>query len=343
MAARKTKPRLGRGLSSLLGEPARVDVPGEESATSAARPPAEQNETATESPPTGQRRIQMADVRRIIPSRHQPRREMAADALEELAASIRSKGVMQPVLLRPITTEDARALVGEVEGEAAHGLPKWELVAGERRWRAARRAGLDRVPAIVVELDERESAEWAIVENIQREDLNAMERAWAFRKLCEEFELSHADVGRRVGLARASVTNFVRLTELEPEVQELVAHGRLSMGHARALLAMEAGEARRSLAQKAASEGWSVRELEKRAGAGASRSKARKPRREPDERTRARLANLGALEKQLGEHLGTRVAIRTDSTGAKGRISIDFYGIEHFDGLMRLMGFEASL
>jgi len=243
---------------------------------------------------------------------------MGEEALERLAASIRVSGVIQPVALRRSTTT----------GDTA-----WELVAGERRWRAATRAGLERIPAVVVHLDDRESAEWGLVENVQREDLNAIERGWALRRMVEHFALAHDAVADRVGLERSSVTNLIRLTDLETAIQDLIAQGGLSAGHGKALLSFAPGSARVEAARKAAEQKWSVRKLEELArGESASRARGQEPRS----------VQVADLEQRLSEHLGTRVQIRTDSSGVRGRISVSFYDLDQFDGLMAKMGYRGA-
>jgi len=289
--------------------------------------------------PSGIREIELD---RIEPSPYQPRGAMDDEALESLAASIRQSGVIQPILVRP-----AAATRGPDAGDA-----RYELVAGERRWRAARLAGLGSIPAIVRELKEESAAELALVENIQREDLNAIERARALRMLVERFGLTHGEVGRRVGLNRSSVANLIRLSELEDEIQELIADDRIGAGHGKALLGAAPGAGRVELARQAASLGWSVRRLEEAvatslhdgAHAGTDSARASDPADEqthPDSAaTRQRAASLVELERQLGEHLGTKVRVQADRTGQRGRLIVEFYGLEHFDGLIEKMGFR---
>lgn len=306
--------RLGRGLSSLIDMPTvPVEVPTVEVATQGSVP---EQAAAT----TGG--IQMIEVGAISKSPFQPRREFSDRGIEELASSIRRSGMMQPVIVRP------RA-VGE-----------FELVAGERRWRAAARAGLERVPALIRELSDEEAAEWAIVENVQREDLNAMEKAWAFRSLGERFGLSHGEIATRVGLDRSSVANLVRLTELEPEIAGLITAGRLSGGHGKALLQAPAGPGRIVLAKRAAEEQWSVRRLESECvGSSAPASPGGAVGGESAE-GRVRAAMIEDLERQLGEHLGSKVTITTRADGKKGKIEVTFYDLDHFDDVMSRIGFR---
>jgi ParB family chromosome partitioning protein len=261
-------------------------------------------------------------------------------ALDRLAESIKRSGMMQPVVLR-----SARPA-----GGGSGGGVKYELVAGERRWRAAKLAGLARVPALVRELSDEEAAEWGLVENVQREDLNPMERAWAFRALIEQFSLTHAQIAERVGVDRSTVANTVRLTELEPLIQEMVTEGTLKEGHGRALLALAGGAKRVEMAKKAAAEGWSVRQVERAVAAAALEamhqgiSSAKRMAEAAAELTAglspAKLARLD-LERQLSEHLGTKVTITTDRGGEKGKLTLEFYGLDHFDGLLAKFGFRA--
>jgi len=253
-------------------------------------------------------------VDEIIPNKYQPRVAVHPASLAELAASIRQTGVMQPVIVR------------QSDGGG------YELVAGERRWRAAMEAGLGTIPAIVRELSDEQSAEWALIENVQREDLNPVERAHAFANLADRFGLTHAQIAERVGIDRTSVTNLLRILDLEPRVLDLVGDGRLSLGHAKALLAFPPGEGRVRVAQAAVRDAWSVRRVEAAARGATEGSGGDRPKRP---------ANLVELERQLGEHMGTKVHIMADRKGEKGRLALEFYSLEHFDGLMAKMGFEA--
>lgn len=318
----KERPRLGRGLAGLLSKPVEVgrNQTEETYVVETTNIPAAERGGAA-----GLRTVALGS---ISPGRFQPRSGMDEPALAALAESIRRAGVMQPVLVRKSGGG------GEVE---------WELIAGERRWRAARLAGLSEIPAIVVEISDQEAAEWALVENVQREDLNPIDRAAAYRRLIDEFGLTQADVADRVGLERSSVANALRLLELEPEILDLLASGALSTGHAKALLTAPAGPDRVAAAIRAASAGWSVRQAEQWGADMARRRATAVLRGEPAAvlgATRARAIHIEALEKQLGDHLGTRVTVKTDAKGKKGKIKIEFYSLEHFEGLMERMGFR---
>ncbi|GJQ28986.1 MAG: chromosome partitioning protein ParB [Phycisphaerae bacterium] len=249
---------------------------------------------------------------------------MDEKALARLADSIKRSGVLQPILVRR---------VGSSGG--------YELVAGERRWRAAVLAGFREIPAIVQSLSDEEAAEHSLVENVQREDLNPMDRAWALRKLGERFGLTQSQLAERVGLERSSVANLIRLTELEPEIAGMIADQRLTAGHGKALLGAPAGTARVALARKAAEFEMSVRSLENliqtgdAAESGAGVFKGQQPTNTKDE---ARLAVLADLQRQIGQQLGTKVNIVTDRRGKRGRIIMEFYGLDHFDSLMSRLG-----
>lgn len=314
--AKQTKPRLGRGLSSLIGQPVEVTPPAAvQTKSEPTYPPNEGENGAT---------LRSIPVVAIVPSPFQPRLDPTDADLEPLASSIRSSGVMQPIAVRPIPETDSRHHTG------AH----YELIAGERRWRAAQLAGLDHLPALVAMLSDQESAEWALVENIQRTDLSPIERAAALHKLAERFGLSHKRLAERLGLDRSTVSNLIRLTELEEEIKELLASA-LSVGHAKALLGMPAGRERVRLARLAAEKGWSVRRLEDIASAGAREKASR-----VDAHSRLPSPNIANIEKQLSDQLGTRVRLKTDVSGQKGRIQIEFFSLDQFDGILRVLGVE---
>jgi ParB family chromosome partitioning protein len=262
----------------------------------------------------------MISVDRIVASPYQPRREFDEQALSGLADSIRSAGIMQPVLVR------------------GSQFDRFELIAGERRWRAARLAGLIEIPAVIVSISDVEAAEWALIENVQREDLGPIERALAYRNLSERFGLSHAQIGEKLGIDRTAVTNYIRLLELDPSLQDYIVSDRLSVGHGKVLLGLEDGVHRLALGERAAKEHWSVRRLEReielaRAGVVS--------RRTPTSSERS-LATR-EIEKQLSDQLGTKVQVVTKSGGKKGRLMIEFYSLDHFDGLMTRMGVKIGV
>jgi ParB family transcriptional regulator, chromosome partitioning protein len=235
---------------------------------------------------------------------YQPRRNFPAADLEALADSIRAQGVVQPIVVR------ARA-----DG-------RFELIAGERRWRAAQMAGLARIPAVVRELDDQAALAVALIENIQRQDLNPLEEAAALRRLTQEFGLTHEAVARAVGRSRTAVTNLLRLLDLAPGARALVDEGRLEMGHARALLTLDALSQER-LARRIAAEGLSVRQVERLVAAN-GRPPRTAPRR-PD-------PNLRALEEDLAQRLGAPVALEHGRRG--GRVVIRYHSLEQLDEIL---------
>lgn len=315
MAVQKQR-RLGRGLSSLI----QSGVPARSEAGPALEPgviPSIDLSSDNNGELVGGL-VRMVSVVAVRPSPFQPRRGFDEASLAQLAASIGRAGLMQPIIVRP------------------SGDGGYELIAGERRWRAAQRAGLAEVPAVVRELGDEQAAEWALIENIQREDLNPIERAHALAGLAERFGLSHAEVGERVGLERSTVANLIRLTELEEEIQGLVSSGGLQMGHARALLGMGRGAARLGLAMRAASGSWSVRRVESAVRDAVSEKGS--PARGANAAPTQRRAVIEDIERRLGEHLGTKVRISLGASGAKGKMQIEFYSLEQFEGLMERMG-----
>jgi ParB family chromosome partitioning protein len=270
----------------------------------------------------------------ISPNPHQPRVHFDEESLAELTASVQQIGVLQPILVR------------EVESG-------FELVAGERRWRAATRAGLATIPAVVRNSDDLSSVEQALVENLHRQDLTALEEAAAYQQLIEDFELTHEDVADRVGKSRSSITNTLRLLGLPPTIQHLLADGRLSAGHARALLATPDRALQEELARLAVEEGWTVRTVElavKQGGApGPPATPDATPATEPTEpthdgagvapTTRLRPTGLLELEELLATHLDTRVSVQMGAK--KGKIGIEFADLEDLERIYRRMT-EAS-
>ena len=248
----------------------------------------------------------------IVPNPNQPRLHFDEATLDDLAESIRQIGVLQPVIVRPL---DAK---------------RFELVAGERRWRAARRAGLHSVPAIVRTMEELASVEQALVENLHRQDLTALEEASAYQQLIEDFSLTHEQVASRVGKSRSAVTNTLRLMQLPGSVQQLVADGRLSAGHARALLGCDDRKFQEQLAKRVAEDGSSVRFVEE---AVKKRSVAPTPRTAVAPTLRA--PGLLELEELLSTHLDTRVNVAM--SGKRGRIAIDFADLEDLERIYRAM------
>ena len=253
-------------------------------------------------------------IDRVSPNPLQPRRHFDDEGLEALAASIREVGVLQPIIVREAEDED--------DG--------YVLIAGERRWRSARMAGLDEVPAIVRDTEEVGTLAEALIENLQREDLGPLEEASAYQQLLDDFKLTHEDVGQRVGKSRAAVTNALRLLQLPAAIQGRLDRGELTAGHARALLGLDDEAFAGHLADRAVDEGWSVRQVE-----DAVRARSEKPPavrlagREP----KMRPAEIIELEERLGERLGAPVKI--DYSGRRGKIVVRFGSL---DDLERIYG-----
>lgn len=247
----------------------------------------------------------------LEPNRYQPRAHFDEEGLTSLTASIRELGVLQPVLARKKNTGG------------------YELIAGERRWRAAKRAGLQTIPVLIRSANDTNALEQALVENLHREDLNALEEAAAYQQLADDFSMTHEDIARRVGKSRAAISNALRLFQLPPAVQRLVQQGSLSAGHARALLGSPDRSFQEALARKAVSDGYSVRQVE-----DAVRKRSRDGEDRPAPGT-VRAPGLLELEELLSERLNTRVQV---AMGAKrGKITIDFATVEDLERIYRSM------
>jgi ParB family chromosome partitioning protein len=240
--------------------------------------------------------------------KYQPRTHMDKGALEELAASIRAQGVVQPIVVRPITNGN------------------YEIVAGERRWRAAQLAGLETIPVVVRKIPDEAAIAIALIENIQRENLNPVEEANALQRLIDEFQMTHQKVAEAVGRSRATVTNLLRLLSLQADVREMLEHGKMDMGHARALLALEGGQQSKT-ARQVVERGLSVRETETLVRRLLERPSGRKgshKHNDPDVR---------ALQQKLSDKLGTKVRISHSKRG-KGKIVIEFDNLDVLDGIL---------
>ena len=300
MAAKKRG--LGRGLDALLGAGANHPKNSK----------LEAGQTASEDVSVGSndgdyRKIPIDLIQR---GRYQPRRDMHPEALEELAASIKSQGVMQPIVVRPISAD------------------KYEIIAGERRWRATQIAGLDSIPAIVRHVPDEAAIAMALIENIQREDLNAMEEALALSRLQQEFDLTHQQVAEAVGKSRTTVTNLLRLMSLRDDVQRMLEHGDLEMGHARALLGLPT-EHQSQAANTVISKGLSVRQAESMVRsllAELDSPKAKKQQGiDPD---------IKVLQDQLSEKIGAPVMIQHSAKG-KGKLVLKYNNLDELDGILK--------
>ncbi len=285
MATKKRGLGLGRSLDELLGGGA----------------PATQAEADGE--------LRTLAVASIVPGKFQPRHHFDEAALDELAASIKAQGLIQPVVVREI------------------GKGRFELIGGERRWRAAQKAGLEELPVLVKTVPEQAVVAMALIENIQREDLSPLEEANALQRLIDEFGLTHQQAADAVGRSRAAVSNLLRLLELPEAIRRLLDDRLLQMGHARALASLPEARAI-ALARQAADQGWSVRELEeavRRAGAApAAKSSAAKAKPDP---------NIAALERDLAEKLATRVQLAHARSG-RGRLVIHYHSLDELDGIL---------
>ncbi|MFC5438265.1 ParB/RepB/Spo0J family partition protein [Rhodanobacter umsongensis] len=285
MAAAK-KRGLGRGLDALLG--------GDGEASSSVL--AQEGE------------LRMLPIQQIQPGKYQPRRHWNDEALDELAASIRAQGLIQPVVVREL------------------GRNSYELIAGERRWRAAQRAQLSEIPALIKKVSEEAVPAMALIENIQRQDLTPLEEADALKRLIDDFDLTHQQAADAVGRSRASVSNMLRLTELPASIKKLLDEGKLEMGHARCLLTLPERDAE-SLALEAARNGWSVRELEETARRAQNAPKGKAKNTPP------RDANIADLERQLSERFATRVEL-AQGRGGRGKLVIHYHSNDELDGIL---------
>ncbi len=290
---------LGRGLEALLGPKAAAEAP------------------MLQAMPGDVLRTLPVDA--MVPGKYQPRRTMDDAKLEELASSIRAQGVIQPIVVR------------ERLGADGKGGRTYEIIAGERRWRASQRAGLAEVPVVVREVDDRTVVAMALIENIQREDLNPLEEAQALQRLIDEFDLTHAAAAEAVGRSRAAVSNLLRLLELPEPVRLLVQAGAIEMGHARALLPLAEPMAI-SLAKQAAEEGWSVRQVEHRVQQLAAGKVPTEPRKAPP-KAKAPQADIAALERELSETLGSKVNV-LNGRGNKGKLVIHYANLDALDGVL---------
>jgi ParB family transcriptional regulator, chromosome partitioning protein len=273
---------LGRGLSALIPDTTSVFVGG--------------------------RTIVNIDINKILPNPRQPRMDFNQESLEELSDSIKTQGIVQPILVRP---RDG----------------KYELVAGERRWRASRKAGLTLIPAIIKDYSNQESLELALVENLQREDLNTMDEADAYQKFMKEFHLTQADVAKKVGKNRSTVANTMRLLELPKEIQNSIRKGQLSAGHARPIIALTSDEDRLALWKEIMNNNLTVRDVEQIVhGSGSNAKTSRK------KKAATKNEELSDLTELLTSHLGTKV--RIIGSAKQGKIEIDYYSQEDLERII---------
>ncbi len=299
----KKKRGLGRGLNALLGSAAEVKELTDPKPISTAA--AELADAPEDNHKDGLRHISIELIQR---GTYQPRVHFEPESLQELADSIKAQGVIQPIVVRPISAG------------------KFEIIAGERRWRASQLAGLQEIPAVVKELNDQSAAAISLIENIQREDLNPLEESRALQRLIDEFEMTHQQVAEVVSRSRASVTNLLRLKDLNEDVKLLVDERKIDMGHARALLALTGGE-QSGLANKAADQGWSVRETEKQV------KRALNPAPKVSTSSASIDPDIKRLQDQVSERLGAPVQLEHKSNG-KGKMVINYSSLDELDGIL---------
>lgn len=301
---------LGRGLDALLGgsnRPAPAPEAGDSSTISATMPVVN----------AGPRDGQMVDVpvEYLQRGKYQPRRDMHEEALQELAESIKAQGVMQPIVIRPI------------------GVDRYEIIAGERRWRACQLAGLEKIPAIIRDVPDEAAVAMALIENIQREDLNVVEEAVALKRLQDEFTLTHQEVADAVGKSRTAVSNILRLLNLCAEVRTMLERGDLEMGHARCLLSL-AEDQQRLLARQIVAKGLSVRQAE------ALVRSAQEEQKQQKVPTRVS-ADIEKLQEELSEHIGVPVQVQHGAKGA-GKLVLKYSSLDELDGILNHLNYQSS-
>ncbi|EHJ94278.1 ParB/RepB/Spo0J family partition protein [Vreelandella boliviensis] len=301
------KPALGRGLDALIGAGARrrdsLELAG-------GGVPLEHTDTVRSAvDEVTEDRLERLPLGQLTRGKYQPRRDIQPEALEELADSIRAQGVMQPIVVRPI------------------GVDRYEIIAGERRWRAAQLAELDVIPAVIREVSDEVALALALIENIQRENLNAIEEAMALKRLGEEFELTQQQIADAVGKSRTQVANLLRLLALDPEVQTLLERGDLDMGHARALLTLNSSQ-QRQVAHEVVNNDMTVRATEALVKkVQTSQTPTKMPSRQ------SKQPDVAKLETHLGELLGAPVSIDHGQKG-KGKLTIRYTSLEELDGIL---------
>jgi ParB family transcriptional regulator, chromosome partitioning protein len=330
-----TRNVLGRGLSSLItASPVPVSIPAHSELTSNVVPMpqkisgsnlAEDISPVVQSVPRNE--VYFVDIAHVHPNPAQPRQHFSDIETAELADSIKALGVLQPVLVRPASAQSELGIAGD---------DVYELVAGERRWRAAKLAGLTQLPVLIRNIDDRQALEIALVENVQRENLNPIEEARAYQRLSDEFSLSQQEISDKVGKDRATVANAVRLLRLSKEVQELIVSGELSAGHAKAILGIKDVAAQTSLAKKTVKEGLSVRALESIVARATILDSGHRP---------ASLTNAGAngiasnkssfpeVVDRLRSALGTKVTLRHHKSG-RGKLLIEYFSEQELDRIV---------
>ncbi len=301
------RPSLSRGLGALLGQPAATVSPATAAVVTALRPMDEE--------------LQKIPVDLLQRGKYQPRIDLRQETLQEPADSIKAQGVVQPIIVRPIA-----AATGDNGAQPSE--QRYEIIAGERRWRAAQLAGLHEIPAVIRRVPDQAAIAMALIENIQRENLNPLEEARALQRLITEFELTHATAAEAVGRSRAAVSNLLRLLDLGEETRSLVEHRELEMGHARALLGIDNKRQQAEIAAQVAQQKMSVRDTEalvkRLASPSASGASESSSRADP---------NIRKLEAELSEKLGAKVQVQ-HSSGGKGKLVISYHTLDELDGIL---------
>lgn len=290
---------LGRGLDALLGDSSSGNVQ-------------EAIEEVQSSTPSQDEQLKHVPVELIQRGKYQPRRDINPDSLEELAESIKAQGVMQPIVIRPVSET------------------KYEIIAGERRWRATQLAGLDTIPAVIRHVPDEAAIAMALIENIQRENLNPLEEAIALKRLQDEFQLTHQEVAEAVGKSRTAVTNLLRLIALDNEVKKLLEHGDIEMGHARAMLSLD-NEKQRQVASEVVAKALSVRQTEALVRRVLEAKKVEQPEdvKNPD---------LQKLEEGLSEKIGVPVMLQHSAKG-KGKLVLKYNNLDELDGILHHLNY----
>ena len=323
MAAKnKSMPRLGRGLSSLISnslQQAQTDTQYQPQI--AAATDASKSIIRTDKQPLTNMQI---PIDNISSNPFQPRRKFDQADLAELAESIKQQGIIQPIVVTKSQDADAEK--------------PYVLIAGERRLRAGRMAGLETVPCVIRQVSRQQMMEWALIENIQRSDLNPVERAQAYREYMDRFSLTHNEAAERLGQPRATVSNYLRILDLHQDVQQLLLDNRLSFGHAKVLAGLTGQDERQlALAKKTATKQLSVRQLE---GLIAAESKDHSDTRRPHSKTK--LPHIRDMEEQLTQAIGTRVSIHAGRAKHSGKIVIEYYSLDDFDRIGSLLGLKSE-
>lgn len=303
----KKKPAIGRNLGSLLGEATinrlKQAPQSPEPSVSVTSPPSKTTHGET---------LRLMAVDLMQRGKYQPRTVMNPESLQQLADSIKAQGLIQPIVVRPIGSKSAQQ--------------HYEILAGERRWRAAQLAGLSEVPVVIRDVSDRAASAMSLIENIQREDLNPLEEAKALHRLAEEFSLTHQDLAETIGRSRVSVTNLLRLLELSPDVQKLLSERLIDMGHARAILGLNKASQQLQVAKQVVKDGLSVRATEALVKRLQTEPAHKAPKPSVD-------ANIRKLEAEISESLATRVQLKHKSSG-QGEVIIHYSNLDVLDGIL---------